>query len=154
MKVKIIVFVFLLSLIFSISMAVEELIDPKGRPALPANNPASFIVWKSYSSWHIRWVSTGEPHTYSGEVVANGGTLRKVSPLYPQSNKLKLKNSDRRIRFKSVDIIGFDGFDIKTDARKLKFKLKINGNSCRECIYIGKHSQNPRHSYFTLFSAR
>jgi hypothetical protein len=129
-------------------------LSPLGRPDnMGPGSTHRFLVWRNKNGlWQLRTTTAGEQHNFSGEILAEGGRIFDLQTAETEKRDwvLLANTNPGRITFNLVTKGTIDGFQFRTDAKSLKFTLKIDGEVRVKQIYIGSTGTNPVAMPFTL----
>lgn len=121
--------------------------QPKG---MGAGSSRRYIIWRDNNTWHIRTTTSRKSHTFTGEIVAEGGKISEVRTVSNERNDWVQQSNGERVSFDLKTQGEIDGFDFQTNARRLTFRLSVDGESRGDLIYIGSEASNPANVPFTL----
>lgn len=117
----------------------------KGQPEFHKGESRGYFIWNDGEGWHVRWLSKGAKHTFSGRVTTDTA-LDKFEPVSRDSKDYIKKESERLISFDAKAKEGMDGFNFRASpsTKALKFELYIDGKSAPvDEVKLGKNKTRP-----------
>lgn len=122
-----------------------------GQPqGMGAGSSRRYIIWRDNNTWHLRTTTSRKSHIFAGEIIAEGGKISDVHTVSNERNDWVLNPNGERVSFDLKTQGEIDGFDFQTNARRLTFRLSVDGESRGDLIYIGSQGSNPANVPFTL----
>ncbi|MEW6729723.1 MAG: hypothetical protein AB1489_00165 [Acidobacteriota bacterium] len=130
-------------------------LQPFGKPeGMGEGSTQRYLLWRDkFGLWHLRTTTARKRHLFSGEIEAQGGRIYELRTVKAEKKDWVNVRSDNHIVFDLTTEGAIDGFDFRTDAKNLKFHLRIDGEEHTDLVYIGARAGNPPAIPFTL-SAR
>lgn len=123
----------------------RDQMNPEGQPrSFKAGLTHRYFVWHDQTGWHVRTTTAKEKHRFHGEVVAIDGIIGQLSPLPGERfDRAKLSPNKDRIIFDLITVKDLDGFDFKSEAKELRFKLFMDDKERPELVFVGLTAANP-----------
>ncbi len=127
-------------------------ISPIGKPTgMGAGSSQRYIIWRESSGlWHLRTTTGRKQHSFNGEIEAEDGRIYEMRTVRAEKKDWATIDKQKRIVFDLVTNGAIDGFDFRTDAKSLKFRLNIDGEARTDNVYIGEKASNPPGMPFIL----
>ena len=127
--------------------------DPwEGQPDIEKGENRGYFIWTDGSGWHVRWMSRGKKHTYSGTVTTDGA-LSGFEAVSKDSKDFIKQDGDSTIRFDARAKEGMDGFNFRPSpsSKRIKFDLSIDGSRAgTDDVKLGAGRSRPRSVPFTI----
>lgn len=129
-----------------------QVIIPFGEPkGMGAGSSKRFMLWRENNGvWHLRTTTGRNQHRFSGEILAEGGTISDLTAISTEKKDWVNNKDPKRIVFNLSTNGAIDGFDFRTTANSLKFSLFVDGETRTNLVYIGAQATNPPSIPFTL----
>jgi hypothetical protein len=117
-----------------------------------------FILWREGNWWHIRSLTGGQKHSFSGRILSQRGTIDLVSingsldRVAQASNiiPVMINSNGQQLNFEYSTSDELAGFNFYTEADSITFDLTIDGKHTTENILVGGKGNNPTSIPFTL----
>jgi hypothetical protein len=127
--------------------------DPwQGKPEIDKGETRGYFVWSDGSGWHVRWMSRGKKHTYSGSVTSDAA-LSGFEAVSKDSKDFIKQEGDKTIRFDARAKEGMDGFNFRPSpsSKTITFDLNIDGSRAgADDVKLGKDRAHPKSLPFTI----
>jgi hypothetical protein len=100
----------------------------KGQPEYNKGESRGYFIWGDDEGWHVRWMSKGAKHIYSGNVTSDVG-LDKFHPVSRDSKDFIKPEGNKMIRFdaKAKEVMDGFNFHASPSTHVLRFELNIDG---------------------------
>jgi hypothetical protein len=124
-----------------------------GKPDID-NKIHGYYLWRKGDEIHIRTISVGVLHSYSGRITVTSGTFKDIETASKKMDEDDVKLSDPHTIVYSYKTKENEfGFDFKVDGHYpcIKFDLKIDRQRKIRKVYLGEHKLRPRKLPYTLF---
>lgn len=127
--------------------------DPwQGQPELTKGENKGYFVWSDGDGWHVRWMSRGKTHNFSGSVTADVA-ITSFDPVSRDAKDYIKQEGDRAIHFDARAKEGMDGFNFRPSpsSRNLTFDFRIDGSRARtDDVKLGQDKERPASVPFTI----
>lgn len=129
-------------------------LNPKGQPRdMRAGAPHRYYVWHDHEGWHLRTTTARERHRFHGEVIADQGAIQNVRTFKRERGDWVRVDADgRKVFFDLSTDEGLDGFDFRTEAQSLRFRLFMDGKDRPELVFVGLTGAHPNNVPFALLN--
>jgi hypothetical protein len=125
-----------------------------GKPRFRAGMPRRYVVWERGGVFRLRTTTAQALNRFRGVLVAVDGTFTDVRVVrLDKGDYVKRSRDGKRIYFFFTTSKGVDGFNFRTDAPRVGFRLLINGREAdpRTEVFLGRRNRHPFRNPFVLF---
>ena len=125
----------------------------EGRPELDKGEARGYFLWNDPDGWHVRWVTRGERHVFSGQVTCDGRFLEVRAVAKERGDFIK-KTSDSSIEFDARAAGDLDGFDFRLSPSTgwVAFDFKIDGRRAQiQEVKMGRGKRHPDGLPFRIY---
>jgi hypothetical protein len=129
-------------------------VETYGQPAgMGPGSTHRYLLWRDRGNlWHLRTTTTRQRHTFTGEIEAEAGKVFDLRAISAERRDWVSQQGSNKIFFDLTTQGDIDGFDFRTDASELKFRLKLDGVETPQNVYIGERGNNPPEIPFILLA--
>jgi hypothetical protein len=120
-------------------------LNPEGQPeGFKAGVNHRYFVWHDREGWHLRTTTARERHRFHGEVVPDEGSIQDLRTFRRERGDwVTLGPNGSKVLFDLSTDEGLDGFDFRSNAQTLRFRLLMDGKERPELIFVGLTGNNP-----------
>ena len=108
----------------------------------PQATDLGYRVWQDQAGWHLRWTAEGKATHFSGSIKCDR-PIHKLHRYRFEAND-ELVRSPRFVKFDSWTADGQDGIDFSSDGDRVVLRLRIDGKTRPELIYVGEYGWHPQ----------
>jgi hypothetical protein len=129
----------------------SEDVNAWGKPDFEKGDVVKVALWRDDDGWHIRWTTAGHKHRFSGWIGAAEGEFTAIRAVRQERGDwARVSPNDKRLLFDTETDGGVDGFDFRSDGKRLTFKIEVDGEARTERVFIGRNDRNPSRMPFAL----
>lgn len=110
--------------------------DADGQPNVISGQDAGYFVWTDGDRVHIRVLTDGSRHTFSGQAIGNGAIVR-VEPLAQEGIDVTIRENVNQMDFQWATAGGPEGLDFTFTGSTLQLNLRIDNKSEPGLVFVG-----------------